>query len=520
MFPALKIIRTRRTPARRPALLAATFALAAIGLMLTASSAVASYPGANGKIVFTRCEDGVACQTWKLWTMNGDGSGAARFLADPGYGADTPTITADGRRIAFQRCTPPAGAGFAPDCGIATVDAHGNGLKQLTPFKYVGDEYPTFSPDGSRIAFDRYVTGGYQIFVMNADGSNLHPITDGKANDDRPEFSPDGKKIVYHHGFQGSNSPQQLWLMNADGSNQHAITSDPSRQDYDPSFSPDGRQIVFQASTGGVYSIWSVNTDGTGAHKLTSPSIEDDIPVFSPDGKRILFTRSLADGTSRLYSMTATGGAPTQVGGGDDWYAAWSRVPTPSIDSPPKVAGVAQAGHALTATAGPGSWGGTASLQWLRCSASCAPIFGATAATYKPTNADIGATLKVRQTQTSAGGSVSALSAATAPVVAEPGARLVKLARTGKARLQARLACPATQSVVCNGRLTLTTRVRGHTVKVAARNYRIAAGADTRLTLRAKKTKALAGAHKLTARLVTRDDAGNTTTSKRSVALR
>src|SRR5262249_56467961 len=123
---------------------------------------------------------------------------------------------------------------------------------------------------------------------------------------------------------------------------------------------------------------------------------------------------------------------------------------------------------------------------------------GATTGTYRPTNADIGKKLEVRQTQSSAGGSVSAISTATATVVGEPGASLTKLVRKGTARLQARLACPATQSVVCNGRLTVTARVHGHTVKIASGNYKLAAGTSDKLTLRATKT--LATPPKLTAR--------------------
>src|SRR5207237_110356 len=113
-------------------------------------------------------------------------------------------------------------------------------------------------------------------------------------------------------------------------------------------------------------------------------------------------------------------------------------------------------GHAVTATAGPGSWGGSASLQWLRCAAGCTPIAGATSATYKPANADIGSRLQIRQTQTSAGGSVSAVSATSTPVAAEPGARIARtLTRTHGGRLLAWLTCPASQSVLCNGRLRL-----------------------------------------------------------------
>jgi hypothetical protein len=262
-----------------------------------------------------------------------------------------------------------------------------------------------------------------------------------------------------------------------------------------------------------------MQADGSGAHQVTTPplGIQDDFPVFSPDGTTIVFERGPEDGPFHLYKQALAGGSPTQISGGYDFDASWSRVPTPSIDSAPKVAGIARAGHVLAATAGPSSWGGTASFQWLRCGKACKPIAGATTATYKPTNRDIGKTLQVRQTQTSAGGSVSLASTTTAKVAAEPGAHISTLARTGKGRLLARLTCPTTQSVVCNGRLTLTGRVHGHTVKIAAGNYKLAAGTTAKLTL---QTKTLTKINKLTARLVTHDDAGNTTKTKRTLTIK
>src|SRR5262245_41981910 len=516
MFLRFKNATTERTAGRRVAGLMAAGALAAVALALTASSATAGFPGVNGKIAFSRCEDGINCDVLKLWTMNTDGSGAGRLLTDPSHTDYDPSYSPDGRHLAFVRCHI-ENAGNV--CGIATVDAHGNGLRQLTPGSApAGDNYPSYSPDGSRIVFGHVTPTRGEIAVISADGSNLHSLTAGQpGSDTHPEFSPDGTKIVFQRYVSGSG--YHIRLMNADGSNQHALTSDPTRRDYAPTFSPNGRQITYSSRvTGGVQTIWMIGVDGSGAHQVTSTPFQDDDPAFSPDGKRILFSRGPADGPWHVYTQAVTGGSPTQITTGLDFGAGWGRVPTPSIDSPPKVAGVAQVGHALTATAGPSSWGGSASFKWLRCTTSCAPIAGATATTYKPTNADIGKKLQVRQTQTSAGGSVSALSTATAPVTGEPGAGLVKLVRKGKARLQARLRCPATQSVACNGRLTVTARVHGHTVRIAAGNYKPAAGTSGKLTLRT--TKALAKAHKLTARLVTRDDAGNITTSRRTVKLR
>jgi WD40 repeat protein len=504
-----------RKATKRLAALPVAGGLILVALALTASSATAGFPGVNGKIAFSRCEDGYNCAVGTIWTMNPDGSGQARLFSDPGYWDDAPSYSANGHMLVFQRCL----EGQPYGCGIATVDARGHGLKQLTPMADpTGDNRPGFSPDGSRIVFERFARGPdrFQIWIMGADGSNARALTSGPDGNAYPEFSPDGKHIVYNR-YSGDSS--RIWLMNADGSNQHPITGPNNRYDNRPSFSPDGTRVAFgTAAKSGECRIRIVNVDGTGDHQVTNSQANDFSPAFSPDGTQIVFDRDTPGDTTAVYRQALSGGQAIKLANGDDYDASWGRVPIPSIDSPPKVVGVARAGHALTATAGPGSWGGSASFQWLRCTTSCAPIAGATAATYKPTNADVGKKLEVRQTQTSAGGSVSAISAVTAAVAAEPGASLVKLVRAGKSRLVASLTCPATQSVVCNGRLTVTARVHGHTVKIAAGSYKLVAGTNGKFALRA--TKALHKTRQLTARLLTRDDAGNSTKTKRTLELK
>ena len=101
--------------------------------------------------------------------MNPDGSGQARLLADPGYWDDTPGYSADGRKLVFQRCTE-----TTHECGIATVDVRGKGIRQLTPTALpIVDDTPSFSPDGSRIVFTRFAAGEkLRIWIMASDGSN------------------------------------------------------------------------------------------------------------------------------------------------------------------------------------------------------------------------------------------------------------------------------------------------------------------------------------------------------------
>lgn len=99
--------------------------------------------------------------------------------------------------------------------------------------------FPAWSPDGKKIAFESNRDthdGNYEIYVMNADGSNQTRLTNNKAFDMQPTWSPDGKKIIFvllHY----AGGPDQIYLMNADGSNQTNLSNNQSINSF-PVLSP------------------------------------------------------------------------------------------------------------------------------------------------------------------------------------------------------------------------------------------------------------------------------------------
>jgi dipeptidyl aminopeptidase/acylaminoacyl peptidase len=109
-----------------------------LAVILTATgSARAAFPGANGAISFTRCTPGLDCQSeasYQIWLMEADGSGQHQVVQDPGFFAGYSSFSADGRWIAFQRCT---GDPADPRCGIAKVDAHGQNSRNSRPWSQI-----------------------------------------------------------------------------------------------------------------------------------------------------------------------------------------------------------------------------------------------------------------------------------------------------------------------------------------------------------------------------------------------
>ncbi len=223
-----------------------------------------------------------------IFVMNADGSGQTNLThnaAQEGY----PTWSPDGTRIAFDR---------AGDIWVMKPD--GTQQERLTRD---GDNVmqPAWSPDGSRIALTRFRERDYEIWTMNADGTQQRRLAGGRF----PVWSPGGTKIAFDAG--GAIS-----VMEADGSGQITLTQS-GQLGYCPTWSPDGTQVAFFGGTkGGSGGVYVVRADGTGQPNLLSNSRGDQFPVWSPDGTKIAF-ESLRDGNLEIYVMNADGTGQTNL---------------------------------------------------------------------------------------------------------------------------------------------------------------------------------------------------------------
>ena len=142
---------------------------------------------------------------------------------------------------------------------------------------------PSLSPDGSKIAFSSYIDENYEIYVVNADGSDLTRLTTSPLESDtEPSWSPDGTKIVFTSGSSDGSSGYYLLVMDLDGSNQTHITDDPLEGD-ESSWSPDGGKIVFVADTDTLDQpeIFVLEMEGD---NLKAPVLATPIPVIVGEG--------------------------------------------------------------------------------------------------------------------------------------------------------------------------------------------------------------------------------------------
>jgi Tol biopolymer transport system component len=181
------------------------------------------------------------------------------------------------------------------------------------------DRDPAWSPDGSRIAFTSTREGNENIFVMNADGSDLVRLTDHEAVDEDPAWSPDGTRIAFTSHRDGRT---KVYIMNADGSDL-VLPADESGSE--PTWSPDGSKIAFVAGAGGGDDIFSMNVDGTERVNLTQTGGNDRHPAWSPDGTRIAFS-SEREGYKNIFVMNADGSDQSRRTTDDeaDEHVAWS----------------------------------------------------------------------------------------------------------------------------------------------------------------------------------------------------
>ena len=249
-------------------------------------------------------------------------------LTDNNAADVNPAWSPDGTQIAFA-------SDRDGNFEIYVMDADGSNQTRLTN-NDAWDVIPAWSPDGTQIAFtsNRDGNDNYDIYVMDADGGNPTRLTNSEYWDWRPAWSPDGTQIAFASA-RDSPDPEmeinaEVYVMDADGGNQTRLTNS-DRSDADPAWSPDGTQIAFtterDTDTIPIAEVYVMDADGGNQTRLTNNDATDGVPAWSPDGTRIAFT-SNRDGKDNLeiYVMDADGGNQTRLTNNDAWDAipAWS----------------------------------------------------------------------------------------------------------------------------------------------------------------------------------------------------
>jgi len=157
---------------------------------------------------------------------------------------------------------------------------------------------PSWSPDGSMVAFASDMDGNADIWVMNSDGTDLVNLTSHESKDHSPAWSPDGAWIAF--ASVRDSAYWELYLMRADGSDVQRLTWWEDASDLSPSWSPDGTRLAFASKRDGNWEIYIMDREGGNLVRLTDDPADDTDPAWSPDGGRIAFA-STRDGYAEIY---------------------------------------------------------------------------------------------------------------------------------------------------------------------------------------------------------------------------
>ena len=209
---------------------------------------------------------------------------------------------------------------------IWTIHSDGTNRQPLTNSPDAHKGWPTWSPDGTEIAFAVHEGIG-TLHLMDADGGNLTVLKKNYTSSTRPAWSPDGKRIAYGGTLiirifdvrTGKEEAVRVPVHRLSGSRIH-----------DVAWSPDGHQFAFaakiidQAGNSQARDVYIMNVDGTGLQQLTQHRAEDDAPAWSSDGQKIAFVsyRNVLEGG--IFIMNADGSNIAELTNSGEDYPSWS----------------------------------------------------------------------------------------------------------------------------------------------------------------------------------------------------
>jgi TolB protein len=242
-----------------------------------------------------------------------DGAGLRRLTTD-GREKQRPAWSPDGSTLAFARHE------SVGTFGASIFEYLLDPREPQSPRRLTSRELPeyhaVFSPDGSRLLLVVVAQSGTQgnldIALISRDGTHLKIVAGdvgGKlSHQDWPSWSPDGSRFAYSSTHEGN---PEIYLANVTGDGVTRLTQSPG-YDAHPCFTPDGTRVVFTTDRWGGLELASTATDGTDLTRLTTSPGLDDFPAVSPDGRRIAFV-SNRDGNFEIYVAKLDGSDPTNL---------------------------------------------------------------------------------------------------------------------------------------------------------------------------------------------------------------
>jgi TolB protein len=171
------------------------------------------------------------------------------------------------------------------------------------------DWQPAWAPDGKRIAFSSYQEENWEIYVVDADGTNLVRLTDHAENDFSPTWAPDGERILFVSRRYGD---ADLFVLDLAGEDLLQLTSS-ELDEYDPVWSPDGQWIAYVTQIGSQSDLFVMHADGSDPVNLTNSRYADDFqPVWTPDSTQLIFVSyTSARGDYDLFVIQRDGSGMT-----------------------------------------------------------------------------------------------------------------------------------------------------------------------------------------------------------------
>ena len=255
----------------------------------------------------------------EIYFMDYDGANTRRVTLGTNSSI-APSWAPDGQSITYSAWRPSGEFGTFQDVVISWLykatreyPAKGNPEKQ----SYL----PTYSPDGTRIAFTLSVGGNQEIYVMNRDGSNLRRLTNHPEIDTSPTWSPTGAQIAWVSGRSGNPN---VYVMNSDGTGQRKLTNEAwadrptwSREPFN--------EIAFAARTGPGFDI-KIYSFATGqSTKITDGIGSNESPAFSPNGRHVAFV-STRNGKEQVFTIDRDGTHLRQITReGRNTFPNWSQ---------------------------------------------------------------------------------------------------------------------------------------------------------------------------------------------------